>query len=308
MFLDRFLRFFPRSYYKNALKSFNRGDYKRACRMFERYIDKHEENRIRDEAMLRMYIVEAYFQYGKESISKGKYEESAGALERALKYEPDYADIRATLGNVYFELGKLDRAKEQYRNALEINPFYFKARVMLAKVYFSREEYERCNQELENSLSAAPAFYVNKINQLIEIIKDRGSFEESDWIFQSLLEEKPSSAQVSKQMALDAIQQGDMDFALSELRKAVKAYPNFPDLHNLLGIAYGNKGMNDDAIMEFEKALKIHPGYLKARVNLALMHYEKGCREEAVKNLEKVLELDSSNILARNIMDELQPV
>lgn len=308
MFLDRFLRFFPRSNYKNALRSFNRGDYKRACRLFERYVNKHSESEIHNEAMLRMYVVEAYFQYSKELVSKGKYGEAAPALERALQFEPNYADIRATLGNVYFELGKFQKAIENYKLGLEVNPRYFKARVMLAKTHFSNGDYHHCAEELENSLSAAPAFYVNKINQLIDIVKDRGSFEESDWIFQSLLEEKPSSAQVSKQIALKAIQQGNLDFALSELRKAVKAYPNFPDLHNLLGIAYGNKGMNDDSIIEFEKALKIHPDYLKARINLSLMHYEKGCSEEAMRHLERILELDPSNVLARNIMDELQPV
>jgi lipoprotein NlpI len=84
--------------------------------------------------------------------------------------------------------------------------------------------------------------------------------------------------------------------------------PDYPDLHNLLGIAYANKGLTDDAIMEFETALKIHPNYLKAHLNVALTLYEKGANETAMRHLEQVLQLDPENELARNLLTELQPV
>ncbi len=88
--------------------------------------------------------------------------------------------------------------------------------------------------------------------------------------FREILEDRPTSAQVRREVAVQAIQNGDYAEAIRELKKSIAVNPDYPDLHNYLGIAYGNSGMADDAIEEFETALKINPFYLKARLNLAL--------------------------------------
>jgi Tfp pilus assembly protein PilF len=139
-------------------------------------------------------------------------------------------------------------------------------------------------------------------------VGSESSVEERDKIFHSLLAERPSSSQVSKEIALEAIQNGDHELATRELKKSLSMNPNYPDLHNLLGIAYANMGLIDDALLEFETAIKIHPDYLKARLNVALTLYEKGSRDEAMIHLEKVLQLDPENELAQNLLKELQPV
>ena len=95
---------------------------------------------------------------------------------------------------------------------------------------------------------------------------------------------------------------------MAELKKSISADPNFPDLHNLLGIAYANMGLIDDALLEFETALKIHPEYLKALLNMALTLYEKSSHDEAMIYLERVLKIDPENELAQNLFKELQPV
>jgi Flp pilus assembly protein TadD len=125
-------------------------------------------------------------------------------------------------------------------------------------------------------------------------------------VFRELLEERPSSAQISKELAIEAIQNGDNDEAMRELKKAVALKPDYPDLHNYLGIAYGNAGMVDDAVQEFEISLKINPYYLKARLNLALLYYENDRYEEAQGQLDEVLTIQPDNQLANNLLSELR--
>jgi len=112
-------------------------------------------------------------------------------------------------------------ARDRFKNALEINPNYFRARVMLAKSYHEDRNFQRTLEELDTCLSAAPTFYVDQVKNLIGLVRNDSPVEERLTIFNQLLEEKPSSAQVSKQIALEAIQNGDCDFALSELKKSL---------------------------------------------------------------------------------------
>jgi protein O-GlcNAc transferase len=309
MFVERFVRFVPKSGLKKALTHFNNGDYRKACKEFESHRSRVAlEGKGQDQELVRMYMVESYIGYSKKLLEEQKYAEAAEVLEKAVELQPRYADVHSSLGVIYERLGKVAQSRECFIRALEINPGYLKARIMLAKSYHDGSERERAIEELETSLSTAPTFFTDQVKNLLRLIRSVSSAEEREAAFRKLLEEKPTSAQVSKQVALEAIQNGEYESAVRELKKALGISPNYPDLHNLLGIAYANRGMPDDAIMEFETALKIHPEYLKARLNLALSLYEKGLKDESMRNLEMVLELDPENELAVNLLRELQPV
>jgi len=309
MFSERFFRFIPRAGLKKALTYFNNGDYKRACREFELYLTRIAiEGKSQDQEMIRMYMVESYIEYAKRASRDGKHEDAVRTLEKAVELQPRYADIHSSLGILYAGRGRIEESRECFKRALEINPAYLRARVMLAKSYDDNGDSERAVAELETSLATAPSFFADQVKELARIIRNNAPANEREDAFRRLLEEKPSSAQVSKQIALESIQNGECEAAATELKKSLSINPHYPDLRNLLGIAYANRGMTDDAIMEFETALKINPDYLKARLNLALALYDKGARDDAMRNLEMVLELDPENELAVNLLRELQPV
>ena len=208
-----------------------------------------------------------------------------------------------------FRSGRLDQSRNNIRRALSINPNYFSARIFLAKLaYLLNKEPEKCIEELQKSFSCAPGFYVEKVKILIREIKNGSEEENILLIFKEVLLERPSSAQVSKQIALENIQQGEYDSAIEELKKAMSINPDFADLHNLLGIAFANMGLKDDAILEFKTALKINPEYLKAHINIALTYYEKCSYEISLKHLNKVINIDPENELALNLKEELASV
>jgi tetratricopeptide (TPR) repeat protein len=309
MFSERFFRFVPRSALKKALTHFNNGDYRKACREFESYLSRIAlEGKSQDQEMIRMYMVESYIELAKLARREGNQMEAVLALEKAVELQPRYADVHSSLGMLYADLGRVGESRECFNRALVINPAYLRARVMLAKSYNDAGERAHAVEELVKSLSTAPSFFADQVNELACLIRNDAAAEERDSLFRKLLEEKPTSAQVSKQIALESIQNGEYDSAIAELKKTLSMTPHYPDIHNLLGIAYANRGMTDDAIIEFETALKINPDYLKARLNLALALYEKGARDESMRNLELVLELDPENELAVNLFRELQPI
>ena len=309
MFVERFLRFIPKNNLKKAIGFLNKGDYRKACREFEAYLDHHYDlSKGKDQELIRMYMVESYIEYSKKLDIEGDTIDAIKQLEKAIELQPKYADVHYGLGKLYEKTGNRVNARESIKRALIINPNYFKARVMLSKSYWLDGKFKRSTEELVSSLSASPVFFIELVQELNGILNNDPDNEDIRDLFRKLLEERPSSSQVSKQLALESIQNGDFDFALAELRKSLSLHPDYPDLHNMLGIAYANTGLTDDAIMEFETALKINPDYLKARLNLALSLYEKGAQEESRKNLDLVLKIDPENELANNLMNELSPV
>lgn len=309
MFIDRFVRFIPKSGIKKALEYFNKGDYRRACKEFESHLAKRSScGESQEQEMVRMYMIESYIEFSKALSASEKFEEAAVQLEKAIELQPSYADVHYSLGELYDRVGRRGESRQSLQKALEINPNYFRARILLARSYNIDGETVRAAEELNTCLSAAPTFYLEHVHNLITLIRTEDDESEREDIFRLLLEEKPSSSQVSKQIALESIQNGDYEMAMAELKKAISMNPNYPDLHNLLGISYANMGMTDDALMEFEISLKLHPNYLKARLNIALTLYEKGALDQAMKQLKAVLKLDPENELARNLMNELQPI
>ena len=307
-FIRSFLNLFPRTSLRKAIDYLSSGDYAKACNYFEIYISKNDYfcgNSDKHE-LIRMYISEAYIEYAKALKEKGKYQEAYDLLLKMIKIAPDYSDVFYMCADLNEKLGRTEEAVKNIRRALSINPNYFNARIFYAKLlYLSKKRPEKSVAELKDSLSRAPGFYINKVNKLIREIINGTDKDEVIRQFISILREKPSSVQVSRQIALENIQRGQYDSAISELKKALSLKPDFADLHNLLGIAYANKGAKDDAIMELKTALKINPEYLKAHLNIALTYFECGFNEESSKHLERVLQIDPGNELAVNLKKEL---
>src|SRR5258708_4201824 len=72
----------------------------------------------------------------------------------------------------------------------------------------------------------------------------------------------------------DFFERGFYQDAIRELLEAVKLNPDFPDLHNQLGLALSMNGDRREAAEEFRRALELNPNYVEARLNLAIVFNE----------------------------------
>ena len=308
MFLKRFFNFIPKNDYSRALDLFNEGYYTKALRIFEDLLDREASGENVDIATIELFACESHVALSKERLDADNLEEAILEMEKAVALKPNFADLRFALGNLYMDDGKIEDARTNFEHALDINPKFFKARVSLARAHFIGGRSSEAVHSLETAKSSCPNFYTENLNDLMQMLRIEESEEAIRRGFHEILEERPSSAQVSREIAIEAIQNGNYNEAVRELKKAIALKPDYPDLHNYLGIAYGNNGMTDDAIEEFEVALKINPYYLKARLNLALALYDSARFVEAQSHIERVLSVQPENQLANNLMTELRAV
>jgi len=81
----------------------------------------------------------------------------------------------------------------------------------------------------------------------------------------------------------EAFERGRYDEAIAELEQAIGLAPDFPDLHNLMGLALGLTGERERAVASFQRALHLNPRYIEARMNLAIVYNELGRYDEALQ-------------------------
>jgi Flp pilus assembly protein TadD len=311
MFLKRLFNLMPKDEYSHALDLFNIGQYRKALKKFEALLAGASQIKARsdmDISTVELYACEAHVALSKELASEGDVSEAIRQMEMAVALKPRFADLRYALGSLHDETNNLTQAEELIRSALDINPKFFRAHVHLARILKAKGDREGAIRELETARESCPKFYAQELNGLLKALRADKGDEELKTFFHCIIEEKPSSAQISRELAIEAIQHGNNAGAIRELKKALTLQPDYPDLHNYLGIAYGNAGMVDDAIEEFEISLKINPKYIKARLNLALLLYENERYPESKSNIEAVLQVQPDNQLANNLYRELETV
>jgi tetratricopeptide (TPR) repeat protein len=308
MFLKRFFKFVPRSEYSRALDLFNDGHYKKALRVFEDLLARQSHDDDIDLATVELFACESHVALSKQRLNEGKLDEAIAEMEAAVTLKPSFADLRFGLGSLLIDAKRYDEAKTHFHHALEINPKFFKAKLTLARVMYLSGKRDEAATTIEGAAADCPTFYREHLEQLSQALRVSESDKAVGQAFREILEERPTSAQVRREVAVQAIQNGDYAEAIRELKKSISVNPDYPDLHNFLGIAYGNSGMSDDAIEEFETALKINPFYLKARLNLALALYDLGRFQEAHEHIDRVLSVQPDNQLAKNLLAEIRTV
>jgi len=307
MFLKRLFAFIPKSEFSKALNLFNCGEYRKALAKFEELQSLAVEAGDVDRATLDLYTCEAHVALSQQRLAGRDIEIAIREMEAAVRIKPMFADLHYKLGVMYAGQKRFEDAGACFRNSLNINNKFFRSRIFLSMISHQMGDAEAAVREAIGAKHSCPNFYRENLDALVLALRAGGE-EEILRLYSEMIDERPSSAEISKELAVQAIQDGNMEEAIRELKKAIALKPDYPDLHNYLGIAYGNNGMVDDAVQEFEVALKINPFYMKARLNLALLYYENSRYEEAQGQLDQVLKNQPDNQLANNLLHELRLV
>jgi Tfp pilus assembly protein PilF len=145
--------------------------------------------------------------------------------------------------------------------------------------------------------SASPAADGDTLLQQGVELYSAGRFEEALPLFESALDEDPSSATAIRNLAaaLNALGQkryraGDLEGAAEYLEKAVEHLPGEPELHLLLGVVYFRRGELYDARRAADEVLSLQAGNPQAHELLGDISYQEGYLTRAVPEWEAALE------------------
>jgi superkiller protein 3 len=91
------------------------------------------------------------------------------------------------------------------------------------------------------------------------------------------------------------LEQGKVDEAIAEFRKAVERNPKYVAAQLNLGYAYDRRGQTEEAMAQYQKVIALEPGNFFAHNNLGVLYDKKGLYEEAAASFGRAVEIDPSN-------------
>jgi len=152
--------------------------------------------------------------------------------------------------------------------------------------------------------------------------------------FQTALRISPDDPDTENNIGAAHLQEGDVDEAISHLRKAVQKWPfhaeayinlgnaflqkrdldaaieaysttlglqfDHAESHYSIANAFRQKGELDDAILHYRLALELRPDYADAHNNLANAFRQQGRIEEAIREYEAALKSNPGSVPAQN--------
>ncbi|UCE02169.1 MAG: tetratricopeptide repeat protein [Candidatus Latescibacterota bacterium] len=306
MFLRNLFRFIPRNALSRALGLFNRGEFEAAAVAFEALVRASEA----PSSDIAIYACQAHLEAGKQRAAAGDVDEAIRMLERASSLRPGFADVLLLLGQLYERSDRTDSARRSYESALQINPSYFEARLCLARLLMHLGEGSEALRHLQEAHRSGPDFVADDLQELMAYAPTHTTAPEStrerlDSLFDTLLAGPASPLVAAVEIARRALRAGDSARAITEMKKLIRIHPDYPDLHNLLGVAYDNEEMTDDAVEEFELALALNPEYTDARLNLGMALFHRGHFEQAERHLRLVERQQPGHKLARALLDQI---
>ncbi|HYS53375.1 MAG TPA: tetratricopeptide repeat protein [Thermoanaerobaculia bacterium] len=182
------------------------------------------------------------------------------ALEEAFRLDRDNYELSFFLGEVFFNDGNLDRAKNYLERTLEVQPDHFDAAVFYGVLLHERQDLKGAERWLRRA---------------IQISQD------------SFL----------PYFSLGAIyaRKGKLLRAQKFLEKAVQIEP-IPQAYFLLGTIFYDKGQLERAIKSFQSAIKLDPEYEEAIYHLGLTYLDRNWNRKALDCFQEALELNPNKI------------
>ncbi|MBN2030456.1 tetratricopeptide repeat protein [bacterium] len=258
-----------------------------------------------DEAISELELViqyqpqygEAYLSLGEAYYRRGGLSEAEQYLEKGVQVAPRYADLWQKLGRICLAQEQYKKSIEAFQSALKINPTYDEAHFMMAVCLTEAlakgiqekgfPQGEICQKQIKEHLSRAAAsssrFTVPAFEQAMRMFhrsEVKGTLEllrKVDEDLTPIIDLNFHHAFYLKYMFGDEGRDAkSIQDYVQQLEALIKKHPTFPDLHNMLGVAYliQCRGLFNKALHEINRACEINPEYERAKRNLKLAKNE----------------------------------
>lgn len=233
---------------------------------------------------------------GKRLYDENNYFEATMAFRRALHLAPHFHQAYYRLGITLNKLNQIDDAISAYKQAIRLNPLdaasYSNLGHILIKQPGKRKE---ALELLMESVKLEPHHSVIRANYALAL-KMEGNIDEAVTELRKAVELDPNNANGYALLGLALIEQGkNGNEAIRNLQKAITLNPNLADPHANLGRALAEKELYDEAIYEFRKAIRLDPEDIIVSMNLGLLLALKGLHHEAVFEFKRCVQLDPAN-------------
>src|SRR6266404_3513065 len=240
--------------------------------------------------------------------SQNHMAEAIKAMEDSVQHEPQRADLKIALGNLYLRAERYDNAIQTYQGLVEKNP---KSADLLFRVAESQrrkgdlnaaiESFRRCSQ-------AAPSD-TQCLLQLALLMDGTGKRDQAKPIYEQILKIVPDHPVALNNLAFIKAEEGvDLDQALTMAQRARQKLPNSPDIADTLGWIYIKKNLSEDAVRVFKDLVVKEPANPTYHYHFGMALMQKGDKPSAKKEFDMAMKNNPSKDELGKIQNLLQKI
>lgn len=291
------------SYYNLGLAHLRKGNLESSLQNFKRVIS-HAERNSSPSLENRSLQARSYAQIGQIYFEKGKMDEAADHLHKAIRFAPEKSRYLYNLGIIYLHRQELEQALAYFQKALaasEKSPQVYRS-LALAFEKINREDL--AINSLQKALLINPGD-IESLFRLGDIHHKNGDLLEAADSFRKITNLTQANLQTEEALIKLASVYLDMErrnSALDVLERAVQLRPESTMAYLMLGRVYEKSGRRDLAIASWKKALSLAPhGHLrkkilerkeerKIRLSLAHAYRKEGAFDLALRQYQFIRE------------------
>ncbi len=214
--------------------------------------------------------IEQIFKKYNSAHREGKLSEAEKGYQEVLKRRPDWGQALNSLGTLFLDQNRPDKAKTIFEKAVNLNPGDLSACYSLGRL-----------KQIESDHQGAIIIYKAMLNQ------------------------QPNAGIVWNNLGVAYREIGKPDDAISSFRAAVKFAPQMAEAWNNLGVAQDELNLTENALNSYRKAIEIHPVYASPHLNLGISLQKSKQFKKAEEHYNKVLEIQPDNKVARFMLQSI---
>jgi tetratricopeptide (TPR) repeat protein len=250
-------------------------------------------------------LADAYAALANFYYRRNRYDELVKVLEEGIAKHPDSVDLIYLLARFYSSQGDETKARELIEQATKARPSDPKPYLILAAYRARLNDPEGALAAAEQALAVAPddeSSQLRKAELLVEIgfkDNDTAKIEEGRRIIDAILANEPSNPGALFIQAKINLASKKPDDAITAIRTAINAKPNWAEAYFVLGTALASKGEHAEARNELARSLEIDANLYQAQQVLAKVHQALGEHEYAVEAGRRFLQQQPDSLEMR---------
>ena len=216
---------------------------------------------------------ESLYLHGLISAQNSQWHIAVEFFSKALQIKNNDASIYNNLGNVLFELKRLDESLASFNKAIDLKPDYAQAYFNLGMVLSEFKRWADALKAYEKAIEFNQAYAEAYFSRGV-VLSELGRFEESLMSYEKAIGVRVDYAQAYLNKGLILQELNRLDEALENYDRAIEIKCDYADAYLNRGNVFKKINRLQVAITNYEQVLKIEPNY---KFVLGLILYNKMC-------------------------------
>ncbi|MFH1984411.1 MAG: tetratricopeptide repeat protein [Pseudomonadota bacterium] len=221
-----------------------------------------------------------------------RWEAALAAVNRLLRFQPDYFHAHYLKGMAFLGGGQTDFAEKEFQLTIHLEPNFQPPYRELANIALARKQIDGAIFQYQKLVDRDPD-QVSAHMMLGTLYSIQKDYERSEHHFRRALRIRPGLVGAANNLAYLLAQKGEhLDEALRLALAASERQPEDANVKDTLGWVYYRKGMLDSAIAQFRASLELNPDPAIVHYHLGLALMDRGNAEKGRIAIARALEID----------------